>query len=90
MPNNDQRFVCPVCGFPCLIDEPRSRNDVPSYEICRSCGFQFGVTDDNDEETYESWRLEWVRQGMPWATKVPPPEGWDPRKQLDDLLRDNA
>jgi hypothetical protein len=82
---------CPVCGYSGLIEAPRSRNNVPSFEICSSCGFQFGVTDDDDEQSYVSWRDQWIRRGMPWFTKGlrPQPEPWDPQQQLDDLLRGN-
>lgn len=84
----DRTYRCPVCGYPYLSEQPRSRNNVPSFEICVSCGFQFGVTDDDDEQTYESWRDQWIRHGMPWSSKRSDsrPDGWDPERQLYDLL----
>jgi len=39
-------FVCPVCGHPGLEDPPRMPSGGGSYEICWSCGFEFGWTDD--------------------------------------------
>ena len=77
---------CPVCGYPGLMEEPRSPSGGPSYEICPSCGFEFGVTDDDLGLTYEEWRRRWIASGMRWDSGdiEPPPEGWDPRQQLRD------
>src|SRR5438046_1897032 len=81
-------YQCPVCGFPGLLEPARSpRSGGGSYEICPSCGFEFGVSDDDKGFMYEQWREKWVRGGMPWrATTVPPPNGWDPKAQLQKLL----
>jgi rubrerythrin len=40
-------FVCPVCGFPDLTEQPRYADGGSSDEICPSCGFQFGYDDDD-------------------------------------------
>jgi hypothetical protein len=76
--------MCPVCGFPDLTDPPRSpEGDGGSYEICPSCGFEFGVTDDDLGFTYEDWREHWVTIGMRWASRSrSAPARWDPAKQL--------
>lgn len=76
--------VCPVCGFPGLDEEPRSLSGGGSYEICPSCGFEFGVSDDDLGFSYAEWRRRWIESGMPWdsADIEPPPDGWDPEKQL--------
>jgi hypothetical protein len=81
-------FVCPVCGYPNLRREPYTNAGGGSYEICWSCGFEFGVSDDADGFTHESWRARWVSMGMPWdsAELRSPPEGWDPQAQLAALL----
>lgn len=84
----DVTFTCPACGFPGLEEAPRSaRTGGGSYEICPSCGFEFGVTDDDEGHTYGSWRARWVERGMPWAAAAweGPPAGWDPRAQLHAL-----
>lgn len=75
-------FQCPVCGYPALHDPPRSSSGGASYEICPSCGFEFGVSDDDVGYPYEDWRLEWVIDGMPWRSTRHKPEGWDPAAQL--------
>jgi hypothetical protein len=55
-----------------------------SYEICPSCGFEFGVTDDDLGYSYESWRQRWVEAGMPWYAEgiEERPDGWNPSEQL--------
>ncbi|SHH34490.1 hypothetical protein SAMN05443575_3761 [Jatrophihabitans endophyticus] len=81
-------YVCPACGYPGLIEPPRDTDSGGSYEICLSCGFQFGVSDDDLGYTYESWRAEWIARGMPWdSTGIQAvPAGWDPARQLADFL----
>ena len=80
-------FLCPVCGYPDLTEEPWTEESGGSYEICASCFFEFGVTDDDRGETYDSWRAKWVADGMPWRSAgiEPPPPGWDPAAQLQSL-----
>jgi hypothetical protein len=75
-------YDCPVCGYPDLTEAARSYES-GSYEICPSCGFQFGVSDDNGGISYDEWRESWIDQGMPWNSKgIKPPTNWDPRQQL--------
>ena len=78
---------CPVCGYPKLKEEPRTEATGGSFEICPSCGFQFGVTDDDAGFTYAGWRAKWRRQGMPWSSSSKRPKGWDPIAQLQRVLR---
>jgi rubredoxin len=42
MPVMDERWTCPVCGYPALHEPPRSPEGHPSYEICPSCIFEYG------------------------------------------------
>lgn len=81
------RSICPVCGYPDLDEPPRSATGGASYEICPSCGFEFGVSDDDLGFTYEEWRERWIGLGMPWdsADIEEPAEDWDPRRQLENL-----
>ena len=77
-------FVCPACGFPDLDEPPRSPTGGSSYEICPSCGFEFGVTDDDLGYSYLEWRERWLGSGARW-THGDPPAGWDPRAQLTNI-----
>jgi hypothetical protein len=80
-------FRCPVCGYPGLDEPPRAEGLYPSYEICPSCGFEFGVTDDDRGFSYAGWRQEWVAYGMRWWSRGRrKPAGWDPGAQLRALL----
>jgi hypothetical protein len=76
-------YVCPVCGFPDLEELPRGETTGGSYEICPSCGFQFGVSDEDEGVTYEEWRQQWIEKGMPWESiGIAKPGNWDPIEQL--------
>lgn len=70
-------YVCPVCGYPDLADPPVDM----SYEICPSCGTEFGYTDFS--RSHFELMLDWLRTGPRWhAEWMPPPVGWNPRRQL--------
>lgn len=73
--------VCPICHYPDLAEPPYSDAGA-SYEICPSCGFEFGVTDDDLGVLPQSWRRRWIEQGCPWTSSAPRPEGWDGARQL--------
>lgn len=74
-------YCCPVCGFAKLKEPPRSESGGGSYEICPACGFQFGVSDDDDEISYEEWRAEWVERGMEWSSiGIAKPKDWEKGK----------
>jgi len=73
-------YMCPVCGYPALKENPVNLS--PSFEICRSCGFEFGISDDDLGFTFDQWRQKWIAEGMPWSSINKLPHGWDPRKQL--------
>jgi len=76
------KHTCPVCGYPDLREVPRSKRSGGSYEICPSCGFQFGVTDDDQGFSYEQWRATWRSGGMKWSSQQKQPANWDPAAQL--------
>ena len=40
----EESFACPACGYPDLAEAPWSESG-GSFEICPSCGIQFGYTD---------------------------------------------
>jgi hypothetical protein len=77
------RHLCPVCGFRGLTEAPRSRSSGGSYEICPSCGFEFGVSDDDLGHTYENWRKAWLAKGMKWYSRgQKQPAEWNPSQQV--------
>ncbi len=78
--------MCPVCGYHGLMSPPWTESGGGSYEICPSCSFQFGVSDDDRGISFEEWRNQWIREGMPWDEhRTLPPDGWDPLAQLRSI-----
>ena len=78
--------ICPVCGYDELKEPPRNRTGGASLEICPSCAFQFGVTDDDKGLTYDEYRQQWIEKGMKWASKGRKPrKDWNPQTQLGSL-----
>lgn len=82
-----REFTCPICGFPGLEEEPYHTRRECSYEICPSCGFQFGYDDMDRGITFVEWRKNWIGNGMKWWSSdgYSKPLGWNPRKQLNGL-----
>jgi hypothetical protein len=78
------RYTCPVCGYPWLTEPPHTVSGGGSYEICRSCGIEFGYRDT--DISFREWRHDWVDSGMPWSASSPQPPGWDPAARLGFLL----
>ena len=80
MPSN-ATFTCPVCGFPGLSEPAYDEHGCASFDICPSCGTEFGY--DNATRSAEELRKRWIETGAPWGSKTtPPPPGWDGTKQL--------
>lgn len=79
-------FVCPVCGFPDLLEAPRHSDGGASEEICPSCGSQFGFDDDDRGLSFDEWRQDWIMRGMPWSSRgIPQPVDWSAEAQLREL-----
>ena len=77
------QFTCPVCGYDRLTEPPYShKSGLGSYDICSSCGYEYGVTDDDEGITHEQWRQRWIDSGMKWWSPLKPPADWDPIAQL--------
>jgi hypothetical protein len=79
------KHLCPVCGYSNLAAAPRSQSGGGSYEICPSCGFQFGVSDDDAGFSYADWRVRWQQAGMKWSGAAPVPKKWNAAAQLKHL-----
>ena len=69
--------LCPVCGY--NMDYPPE-----DYNICPSCGTEFGVNDANS--TVSELREVWLQSGPRWWSSTDQsPTGWNPEKQLSEL-----
>ena len=70
--------LCSVCGYE-MEEGPRD------YNICPSCGTEFGLHDVNSG--IEQLRQIWLESGPAWFSKViPEPPNWSPMNQLAGLL----
>lgn len=81
--------ICPVCGYPDLDEPAYADGYYSSDEICSSCGYQFGWTDDDLGISHEEWRKKWIAEGMIWYDDtehgIKPPVGWNPVAQLRNI-----
>jgi hypothetical protein len=83
-----KKYTCAACGYRKLEFPQRNASGGASHEICPSCGFESGYTDDELEQTFETWRQEWVDKGLPWSSKgYAKPENWNPVKDLQALTK---
>jgi hypothetical protein len=82
MTRSDQAVPpCPVCGFGGLHQPARNEKGGGSFEICPSCGTEFGYHDTTRSD--EELRHAWVQAGARWHSRSrPPPPDWDPYRQL--------
>ena len=78
-------YPCPVCGYPDLEEPPWNPVSGASYEICPSCGFEFGFTDESEGHSYGEWRARWIGSGMQWWSSSPAPPNWEPVEQVASL-----
>ena len=70
--------MCPVCGYG--MEEPPEQ-----YNICASCGTEFGVHDVN--ASIEELRVAWLRTGPNWFSSVDPePQDWKPFLQITGVM----
>lgn len=89
------KSYCLVCGWDGLNKEPYlGSGDVPSFETCPSCGFEYGFDDNpsasgnypsewNRQMIVDAYRKQWIDGGMLWwSEKEKAPAGRDPKRQL--------
>ena len=80
-----QNYLCPVCGFPELTEPPRDEHGTPSYEICPCCGFEYGVDDEQEGQTVETYRTQWLTTGARWFCPEERPPLWSLEEQLNNI-----
>ena len=60
---NNKKYICPICGFDALEEEPFSLHHEPSHEICPGCGFEPGFDGGNDPVALAEFRERWINNG---------------------------
>ena len=78
-------YLCPICGFDKLQEEPFSKKNEPSYEICPCCGFEFGFNGENNVASFHKYRKQWIADGASWFMKESEPKNWNYKKQLENV-----
>lgn len=74
------RYTCPVCGYPELEEDPRTR----SFEICPSCLTEFGYSDAR--RGYDALRADWIAEHARWGSEIiSRPLGWSAVEQLRNI-----
>ncbi len=65
--NDEEVYLCPVCGSAEFDEPPYDENGSPSFLMC-SCGFEFGFDDSHlaSKEAQEEVVANWDR----WRLKV--------------------
>lgn len=74
-----KKYICPVCGYDNLDEEPYEDDRIPSHNVCDCCGCKFGC-DDN-----ENYRRKWIEYGGKWFIPELKPKDWDMKIQLQNL-----
>src|SRR5215472_15056459 len=70
--------MCPVCGYE-MDDPPRD------YNICPSCGTEFGLNDANT--SIADLRSAWLATGPKWWSPTDPaPNDWNPLEQVQRVM----
>ncbi len=60
MENDYPVYICPVCEYGGLEEDPKTR----TFEICPQCGTEFGYQDC--VTSHEELRKRWIAEGKPF------------------------
>jgi len=75
------KHTCPVCGFAELAEPPYDSAGCASFEICPSCGTEFGY--DDAKTSHEELRTRWLSAGGHWSSQtMAAPPAWNAKEQL--------
>lgn len=83
---NNERFICPVCGFDGLEEKALDNEtwkDYYTYEVCPCCDTEFGF--DNYKFSYSTLRTNWFKNGASFKYLEDKPEDWNLENQLKNL-----
>lgn len=80
-------YMCPVCGFNALAEPAFDEHNMPSYEVCPCCGFEFGFDSQNDPAEFKRYRDTWMDSGAIWFISTRKPKGWNKQKQFNNITQ---
>jgi hypothetical protein len=78
-------YMCFACGFEGLSEPARGVGGSAHYQICGSCTFEEGWSDDDQGFSFAHWRDIWLARGARWESRRPQPDDWDATAQLARL-----
>ena len=71
-----KNYICPICGYDGLDEEPYGKNFNASYNICPCCHFEYGYSEDHEvdlgyhvvpnemkEAAFQLYRKQWIEGG---------------------------
>ena len=76
--------TCRVCGFRSATPPWGSDGRQPSFEICPSCGVEWGY-EDGSPESARRYRAQWLADGAPWADDEWPRDGLTTDERLANV-----
>lgn len=76
-------FTCPICGFDKLSNPHIDAYGCASFDVCPSCGNEFGY--DDVTTPHALLRQRWIDNGKKWWCIHGIPLNWDAGKQLTNL-----
>jgi hypothetical protein len=79
-------YICPVCGYDKLEDNPFDENGGASFEICSCCGTEFGYElGAFDAEKIQKLRQGWIKGGMNWFDDTKKHKNWNYKLQTKKI-----
>ena len=72
--HNEILNVCRVCGYRPEVPPWGLDGETPSWEICPSCGVEFGY-EDVSAESVRRYRAKWRASGNHWTDAAVPADG---------------
>jgi hypothetical protein len=81
-------YICPVCGYDKLEEPPYDEFGCPTYVICSCFGFEFGVDDEAEGNSFSEYQQRWIGKGFPFFNSKKKPSNWNERvmrRQLENI-----
>jgi hypothetical protein len=77
---------CRICGFRPDTPPWGPNGQTPSFEICPSCGVEYGY-EDSTLAAVSRYRKEWLKNGGGWSDASVPKDGLTSQERLRNIPR---